>query len=67
MQSESDLLSNRKEIFSFWKWVHFFGSPGLHLSSWAVGEWGEMLVCELKGLNHFLSLVESGPLLTIRK
>lgn len=58
MQSGSDLLSNKKEIFTFWKWVHFFGSPGLHLSSW--GE-KKMMLCELKGLNHFLSLVESGP------
>lgn len=26
-----------------------------------------MMLCEQKGLNHFLSLVESGPLLTFRK
>lgn len=61
MQCGSDLPSKRKETFTFWKWACFLGSLGLHL---APGQ--EMMLCELKGLKHFPSLVELGHLLTIK-
>lgn len=62
IQSESDPPSKKKEFLTFRKWVPCLGSLGPHL---AAGK--EMMLCELKGLNHFPSLVASGLLLTIRK